>query len=170
MGLPFSFGPVLGLRRFPASSVGPGSTSVWHRDPEGRWTFYSAIVPLPGCARYFGSAISDVEQCAILIDWTGPWSFSVTAGDGTLQWELVLAPTLTTQAMNAVGGLIPDPLSRRTPVLPAMEAVAGQVPQAGRLGLRGVAPNGPWFVANPRLIWSIPESTIVVRGEELGSV
>lgn len=26
---------------FPASSIGPGYTSVWHRDPGGTWTFYS---------------------------------------------------------------------------------------------------------------------------------
>ena len=33
IGLPFRSGHVLSLRRFPASSVGPGYTSVWHRDP-----------------------------------------------------------------------------------------------------------------------------------------
>src|SRR5207248_4755244 len=25
---------------FPASSIGPGYRSVWHRDPHGRWTVY----------------------------------------------------------------------------------------------------------------------------------
>jgi hypothetical protein len=39
MGLPFRSGHVLGLRRFPASSIGPGYRSVWHRDPNGGWTF-----------------------------------------------------------------------------------------------------------------------------------
>jgi len=39
IGLPFASGHVLSLRRFPVSSVGPGYTSVWHRDPAGRWTF-----------------------------------------------------------------------------------------------------------------------------------
>jgi hypothetical protein len=41
MGLPFRSGHVLGLRRFPASSIGPGYRSVWHRDAQGRWTFAS---------------------------------------------------------------------------------------------------------------------------------
>src|SRR5689334_16071506 len=45
MGLPFRSGHVLALRRFPASSIGPGYTSVWHRDPRGDWTFYSTIQP-----------------------------------------------------------------------------------------------------------------------------
>ena len=39
MGLPFASGHVLGLRHFPASSLGPGYTSVWHRNPGGRWVF-----------------------------------------------------------------------------------------------------------------------------------
>ena len=40
MGLPFRSGHILGLRRFSASSIGPGYRSVWHRAPSGRWTFY----------------------------------------------------------------------------------------------------------------------------------
>jgi hypothetical protein len=47
MGLPFGSGHVLGLRRWTASSVGEGFTSIWHRDPAGRWTFYGP----PGCPR-----------------------------------------------------------------------------------------------------------------------
>ncbi len=34
MGLPFASGHILALRRFPASSVGPAYTSVWHRDSD----------------------------------------------------------------------------------------------------------------------------------------
>jgi hypothetical protein len=45
IGLPFGSGHVFSLRRFPASSVGPGYTSVWHRDPEGYWSFYSTVSP-----------------------------------------------------------------------------------------------------------------------------
>ena len=43
MGLPFASGHVLGLRRWTASSVGDQFTSVWHRNPAGRWTFYESI-------------------------------------------------------------------------------------------------------------------------------
>ncbi len=45
MGLPFRSGHVLALRRFPASSIGPGYTSVWHRDPDGAWTFFATASP-----------------------------------------------------------------------------------------------------------------------------
>jgi hypothetical protein len=53
MGLPFRSGHVLGLRRFPASSIGPGYRSVWHRDPRGRWTFYQDQPAELACTRYF---------------------------------------------------------------------------------------------------------------------
>ena len=60
IGLPFDSGHVLSLRRFPASSIGPGYTSVWHRDPEGRWTFYQDALPELACSRYFGVEIRDL--------------------------------------------------------------------------------------------------------------
>jgi hypothetical protein len=41
MGLPFRSGDVFAARRFPASSIGPGYTSVWYRNPQGHWTFYA---------------------------------------------------------------------------------------------------------------------------------
>jgi hypothetical protein len=52
MGLPFRSGHVLGLRRFPASSIGPGYRSVWHRDPAGRWTFYQDQPAELACTRH----------------------------------------------------------------------------------------------------------------------
>ena len=45
MGLPFASGHVLGLRRWPASSLGKGYTSVWHRNSEGQWTFIQNAPP-----------------------------------------------------------------------------------------------------------------------------
>ena len=56
-GVSFASGHVLALRCFPASSIGPGYTSLWHRDPDGRWTFYATVPPAQSCARYFGRDI-----------------------------------------------------------------------------------------------------------------
>ena len=47
MGVPFSSGYILALRHFPASSVGPGYTSVWIREPAGVWTMHSTTGPGP---------------------------------------------------------------------------------------------------------------------------
>ena len=39
LGVPFQSGHVLALRRYVVSSLAPAYTSIWHRDPAGRWTF-----------------------------------------------------------------------------------------------------------------------------------
>jgi hypothetical protein len=57
-GVPFRSGHVLALRRWPASSLGRSYTSLWHRDPGGRWVFIQDAPPQLACPRYFGSAIS----------------------------------------------------------------------------------------------------------------
>jgi hypothetical protein len=57
MGVPFASGHVLALRHFPASSLGSGYTSVWHRDPAGRCVFCQDVPPEQGCSRYFSSAL-----------------------------------------------------------------------------------------------------------------
>src|SRR3990172_1211308 len=61
MGAPFCSGHVLAMRRFTASSVGAGYTSVWHRDPGGAWTFYADVDPLEACTRYFVGGGSGVD-------------------------------------------------------------------------------------------------------------
>lgn len=171
MGLPFASGHVLAMRRFPASSVGPGYTSVWHRDRDGRWAMYQNVDPQQACPRYFGSAVSEASVRDIEITWTGPRDFSITvAGDGGIAWQVSLAATPATRLMNAVGGLIPDALWRNGALLRLMGAVASVALGAGKLGLAGRAPNGQQFIANPRLIWSIPASSAAVDGRDLGPV
>src|SRR5262245_23933612 len=81
MGLPLRSGHVLALRRFPASSLGPGYTSVWHRSPAGEWTFYSTIRPDQSCSRYFGGEIKRNVVAPMDIVWTGPATFRVTIAD-----------------------------------------------------------------------------------------
>src|SRR5262245_48413814 len=79
MGLPFASGHVLALRRFPVSSVGPGYTSIWHRTPDGVWTFYATVSPNLACTRFFGELASDAIETEIRIEWRDPYRFSVAA-------------------------------------------------------------------------------------------
>ena len=72
MGLPFRSGHVLGLRRFPASSIGPGYRSVWHRDPGGRWTFYQDQPAELACTRSSEPRSMRSVRAGSRIDWTGP--------------------------------------------------------------------------------------------------
>jgi hypothetical protein len=168
MGLPFTSGHVLGLRRFPASSIGPGYRSVWHRDPHGRWTFYQDQPAELACTRYFGSAVDEVRDGPIRIDWSGPRSFAVRAGD--LEWTVEVGSTPVTRLFNAVGGILTARAWRSRPVLDAMSRVAGTALRAGRVRLTGAAPNGQRFVANPLTMWVATGSRATVGGRDLGEM
>src|SRR6185295_14938571 len=69
MGVSFSSGYVLAMRRFPKSSLGKGYTSVWLRDPMGKWTFYQDRPAEFACSRYYGKVLSRIVQTKIEIDW-----------------------------------------------------------------------------------------------------
>jgi hypothetical protein len=169
MGLPFASGHILAMRRFPASSLGQAYTSVWHRDPDGHWSFYQDVPPEQACPRFFGSALAGALTSDIDLAWTGPRSFEMRIDGGdTLAWQVTLAPTAATRAMSAMAALMPGPLWRSPTVLRVMAAVAGVALGAGKLGMTGRAPNGQSFIANPLRIWSIPLSSATVRGEDLG--
>lgn len=170
MGLPFRSGHVLGLRRFPASSIGPGYRSVWHRDPQGRWTFYQDQPAELACTRYFGSAVDEVREGPIRIDWTGPRDLHVSAGDRDLEWTVEVGSTPVTRLFNGVGSALPIRAWRSRTVLELMSRVAGPALRAGRVRLTGLAPNGQRFVANPLIIWVATGSRAIVHGIDLGEM
>lgn len=74
LGLPFTSGHVLGLRRWPASSIGPPYTSVWHRAPHGLWSFWSTAQAQVSCNRYAGEMIMHTAQSPITLSWPGDWT------------------------------------------------------------------------------------------------
>ncbi len=171
LGVPFSSGHLLAMRRFPATSLGEGYTSVWHRNPQGKWTIYTDVPPQLACPRYFGSAIAEALVRDIEITWRGPRDFTVSIEDDLgLIWHLSLTETPATRLMNAMGGALPDPLWRREAVLKPMEKAAGLVLRAGRLRLLGQVPNGQRFMVNPMRIWMIQSSTARMGDGDLGEV
>ena len=171
MGVPFTSGDLLAMRRFPASSLGQGYTSVWHRDPQGRWVFYSDVPPQLACPRYFGSAVDEAVVREIEITWSSLRDFTISIEkDSGLDWHLSLAETPATRLINAVGGVLPDALWRKEAVLKPMGKAASLMLRAGRLGLTGQVPNHQRFIANPMLIWAIQSSTARMGNQDLGSV
>jgi hypothetical protein len=72
MGLPFSSGHVLGLRPWTASSVGDSFTSIWHRTPEGPWTFHESAPSEVACTRYFAADVERARVVPIDIQWESP--------------------------------------------------------------------------------------------------
>ncbi|HXG37035.1 MAG TPA: hypothetical protein VNL15_08710 [Dehalococcoidia bacterium] len=169
MSSPFVSGHNLCLRRFPASSVGPAYTSVWHRDPERAWTFFQDSPPAQSCPRYFSSALARILVRDIDIEWTGPLAFSVTISGGEeLKWQVTLGETPSTRLMNLVSSLVPGKLWHSPAFLKLMGGVARVTLGAGKLALAGNAPNGQSYVANPRLVWLISSSQAVLNGNDLG--
>lgn len=81
MGLPFRSGHVLSLRRWTASSVGESFTSIWHRDPGGRWAFHESAPCEVACTRYFGDSVQRRRLAAIRLEWETPHRLRVRTGD-----------------------------------------------------------------------------------------
>ena len=171
MGLPFSSGHVLAMRRFPVTSIGPGYTSVWLRRPSGSWTIYADAPAEISCARYFGAALDTTLQCPVMVTWTDDAAFTVTVdGDVGLVWKLELESTPVTRAMTAAVGALPGPLLESKPFLKAMGAAAGPALRSGHLGLTGNVPNKQGFRAKPRRMWFVSQSSATLGGQDLGDL
>ena len=170
MAAPFASGDLLAMRRFPASSLGGGYTTVWHRAPSGEWTIYSDREPLETCPRYFGSALARAIEGPIELAWPGPRSFSVDVPGAELRWTLELESTGTTRLLSALGGAMPDGMWRSPGALAVLARVAGAMLHAGKLQLAGRAPNGQRFVANPMLLWMITSAHAVLGDRDLGAL
>ncbi|MFF2244466.1 hypothetical protein ACFVTM_09840 [Arthrobacter sp. NPDC058130] len=168
-GVPFSSGHVLALRRFPASSIGPGYTSVWIRDPAGAWSMHGTVDPGLSCPRYFGAALESASTSRISLAWGGGHAITIDVDGGdVLHWDLMLRATPVTRIMSAVSGSVPERLLRRRTFLHAMGAVAGPALGAGRLRLTGHVPNGQRFAVYPRRLWFVAGSRAVLEGLDLG--
>lgn len=170
MGLPFSGGHYLALRHFPATTFSPGYRSVWHRDPDGVWTFYATTPGPQSCARYFSSATPrDAVQCDIGVAWVTPWSLFVGI-TGLLEWEIDLCATLPTRLMSAIGRRLPNRAWINPVVLGAIGRAAGPTLGAGQVRLSGIAPNGQRFMIAPKQVWAVASSRVALRGVDLGTV
>ena len=168
MGLPFTSGHVLGLRRWTASSVGDRFTSIWHRDPTGRWTFYESSPCEIACSRYFGADVEPFQEGPIGLDWEAPNRLRVRTGDGAVDRTVEMGTTASTRMMSAMGSVLPMAAWRSAPVLRAIGAMAGRILGVGKVQLTGTTSNDQHFDADPLRIWYVSGSHAVVEGEDLG--
>lgn len=170
MGLPFAGGHYLALRHFPATSFSPGYRSVWHRDPDGAWTFYATTPGPQSCARFFSAATpNDAVQCDIDVAWVTPWSLFVEI-PGLLAWQIDIGSTPSTRLMSVVGGRLPARAWTNRAVLAAIGRAAGPTLRAGRVRLSGTAPNGQRFMIAPARVWAVMQSRAIWRDVDLGPV
>jgi hypothetical protein len=169
MGVPFTSGDLLALRRFPNTSIGEGYTSVWHRRPDGRWIFVQDAPPRYACSRYFGSAVDWVLEQEIRIEWDGPRRFTVHVdGDYPIQWEVSLGSGAGSRAMNMAAEWIPERWWRNRRLLDAFGKAGGLLMGSGRIKLTGTVPNGQRFTSNPKITWPVASSRASICGRQLG--
>jgi hypothetical protein len=170
VGVPFRSGHILAMRRFPVSSVGPGYTSVWHRDPAGRWVIYQDQEPRYTCPRAFGPQIDDAPTVPIAVEWMDSDRFAIDiVTEGTrLHWEIRLSENAVTRALNAAASILPRFLRHRPVPLAVIGRAAGSLLRAGRVRLTGTVPSRQDFFADLRRIWLIEGSTAVIDGVDLG--
>jgi hypothetical protein len=168
MGLPFANGHYLAFRDFPATSFAPAYLSVWHRTPDGVWTFYATTPGPQSCSRYFSSATPvDPVVCPIESQWVTPWSLAISI-DGVLDWRVDITATTATRLMSAVGMRIPASAAGNRRLLAAMSYVVGPALGIGRAKLTGHLPNGQEFRIAPKRVWAVADSSAVLNGEDLG--
>ncbi len=170
MGLPFQSGHVLGLRRWTASSVGEGFTSIWHRDAQGRWTFHESAPSEVACSRYFGAGVERFRVGAIGLEWETPRRLRIRTADGAVDWTVEMESSPMTRMMSAVGSAMPNAAWRSRPILGAMGRVAGWALGVGTVRLTGLTSNGQDFDANPLRVWYVTDSRAIVDGQDLGPI
>jgi hypothetical protein len=169
MGLPFTSGHVLGLRSWVSSSIGPPYTSVWHRDPDGGWSFWSTAAPSVSCTRYTGELSDDTRRSAIEVEWSAPDRMVVRSTDPALEWHLIFGTTTANRALSAVARSLPRAVLGRDAVLRAMGPVAGRMLGVGHLAMTGRMPNGQRFRLVPSHVWRVAGSTVRLEGHDLGA-
>lgn len=174
LGLPFTLGHVLAFRRFSFSSVGPPFASVWHRTPDGRWTFYVDAEPAHSCPRYYGAALAEVVRARVDLEWTGPDTLAISVPRHRLEWAIRLETAPGTRFVSAVASLAPlavlapDGQAESGRLMRRAGPLAGRLLHAGPLTLTGRVPNGQRYAWMPRRVWAVAASAAVVRGRDVG--
>ncbi|WP_198163958.1 hypothetical protein [Nocardia violaceofusca] len=166
-GLPFDSGHVLALRVFPENDFGPYVT-VWHRDPEGRWSIFVDGDRLEtACPRYYGPACTYTGFATITVAWTGPASLRVTVDRPALEWTLTAYDTTALRALNAAGKRMPLITWRWRPLVRAREKSAAAL-GLGRLPMTGVMPSGHTGTLMPQQMYFVARSAATLDGRDLG--
>ena len=168
MGLTFASGNVLALRRWEKSSIGPVYTSVWHRDPSGRWVFWSTEGPETSCNRYAGESVERTRRTPIEIAWLADEQLRVTAPELDFVWDVSLASTSMTRMMSFVSRKLPWKIRTHRRFLGMMGPVGGRLLGVGRFNMIGRMPNRQLFIAAPRAMWIVRHSSARLGDEDLG--
>lgn len=168
MGLPFDSGHYLALRMFPENDFAPYKT-VWHRDPDGRWSIFVDGPRLDtACPRYYGPACAHVGHAEIDLTWTGPMALRVTVDAARLDWTLDATETALLRVLNAMSARLPTWTWRPRTLLRARELLARRGLGMGDIRMRGTMPSGHTGTLMPQRMYFIDHATATLDGHDLG--
>lgn len=168
MGLTFANGNVLALRRWEESSIGPAYTSVWYRDPSGKWEFWSTEAAASSCNRYAGTSVDMTQRTPIESTWLTDELLRVVVPEFRLEWDISLASTPMTRMMSRVSGSLPLRIRTHPSFLQVMGPMGGRLLGVGRFNMTGHMPNRQLFIAAPKAMWIVKESTARMGDRDLG--
>lgn len=164
---PFESGDLLALRVWPESDFG-SFTSVWHRTPEGEWTFFHQGGASEGCSRYWGPAVSRRFDTSIDLDWTGPNSLRVRVPEIDLDWTMTMSSCARLRALNAMAAAMPRWTWKPTSLRRLREILAERVLGMGRLQMAFTSPSGHHSIIAPNRIYFVDEAAATLGGRDLG--
>jgi hypothetical protein len=166
--LPFDSGHVLALRVFPENDFSPYKT-VWHRDPEGRWSIYVDGERLDtACPRYYGQVCDHVGHARIRLEWTGPMTLRISVDEPALEWTLTARQTPLLRVMNALSPRMPLSTWRSPRLVRARELMAERWMGLGPIKMSGTMPSGHAGTLMPQRMYFIDETHAVLDGVDLG--
>jgi hypothetical protein len=166
--LPFDSGHVLALRVFPENDFSPYRT-VWHRDPDGRWSIYVDGPRLDtACPRYYGPACTHIGHVRIDIEWSGPASLRVTMDAPRLEWTMTATETPILRVLNATSPRLPMWTWRSGRLVRVRELLARGILGMGDIRLSGTMPSGHVGILMPERLYFIDRAAAVLSGEDLG--
>lgn len=170
MGLTFTEGHVLGLRHWQTSTIGPGYISIWYRNPNERWEFWSTQAPEASCNRYTGEAAAVTRRLPIDVTWISEDRLRIQAPDADLDWEVGVAPTFFSRTMSFAMGKLPGRLRTNRSFLRAMGPLGGRLLRVGDFNMTGKMPNRQEFIAAPEAMWVVTTSKAQMGDIDLGPI
>ena len=169
LGAAFETGHMLALRHFEGSSHAEGFTSVWMREPNGDWRFFSTNPPsLGSCAHYMQPDVAD--QTPIDIRWVDGATLHVSIKAIGLRWFIEFDEDRRTRFMSAALTRIPSGLLRTRAMSSFAAFIARNTLRAGKLRLHGTVPNGQRFAGLPRNIWRVKRSVAWASAYNFGEM
>ena len=167
-GIAFTSGHIVALRRFTASSIGPPYTTIWVRDPHGRWVFHTNVEPRRSCPRYFGPLLHAARVDDIEVTWIGSSELYLAARDARLRLAIRFTADLRTRVMSSLMRVAPEGIWHDDAMTRRMGAAGGRLLRVGAIRLAGRAPSGHRYHIRPTGVWRVESAAGVFGGRDIG--